>query len=964
VTGIPPASTTRHRTRAGWRLGARRGRIVLVLCALAGVLSPSPDAASPTFHASASSLGQSKTLTIARPAKLAPGDVMVAALAARTATETISPPPGWTLIRRDMSGNVGAELSQALYYHVSGSKEPSSYVWTFAPAVSANGAILAYGGVSRRRPIDAHSGLYTPDATSFAAPSVRTAASGDRVLAFFGSTGVNGITPPKGMAERFDLVGQDLGLEGATSLMAAAGATGVKRAADSAGGVNSSSFGQLVALRPACSGATGRPRVGQRPAILGSAYVGRRLTTYRGAWCGKRPLRFTYRWKRCGSSGCTTINGATSATYMPTKRDLDMSLTFTVTARSTAGTTTAKSSPKQVGRKRPTNTSPPTISGAAKEGFELTASTGTWTGLEPITYAYQWRRCDANGSACTSVPGATNSTYVPTSADVSATMRAVVTATNSSGWKSATSGQTPVVAPAASAATPPSNTALPTVSGSTSQGSTLNSSSGTWSGTAPISYAYQWQRCDTAGSNCSAVSGATASTYVLAPADVGSTLRLLVAASNSAGSTSAVSLPTAVVAATATPPLNTTPPTITGVAEVGSLLTASTGTWTGTTPIGYTYQWRRCDQAGANCVSISGATGSNYQVINVDGGSTLRVLVRAVNAVGSNVATSVQTGVVEGGLSITTTGALLGAMTTVPGTTGSTWSQQAVLDFEAQIGRKLDIDHQHRWASSTSPCSGDLFPSSDREYWDWSNGRYSLISWSPYANLDQILSGQFDSCIRDRAHRLAAFQNPIFVRMWWEMNLTWPMWSGYRNGANHTATQKFVSAWRYVVDMMRAEGATNVLWVWCPNAGDVPWDTDWNHWTSYYPGDNYVDWVAMDGYNWNSGYWGWDQFSDMFTRTNFGGSHGSSVYNDYVNRKPIMVAETASAEDPNIPGRKGDWMKNIAGDVPMKMPGLKALVYFNVHVSDPNTPDWRIWTSQSSVDGFRALAQSTFFHTR
>jgi hypothetical protein len=76
------------------------------------------------------------------------------------------------------------------------------------------------------------------------------------------------------------------------------------------------------------------------------------------------------------------------------------------------------------------------------------------------------------------------------------------------------------------------------------------------------------------------------------------------------------------------------------------VLSASTGTWTGTTPIGYSYQWRRCDSAGANCFSISGATGSTYQVTNADGGSSLRVLVTAVNAVGSSVATSAQTTVV------------------------------------------------------------------------------------------------------------------------------------------------------------------------------------------------------------------------------------------------------------------------------------------------------------------------------
>jgi hypothetical protein len=142
------------------------------------------------------------------------------------------------------------------------------------------------------------------------------------------------------------------------------------------------------------------------------------------------------------------------------------------------------------------------------------------------------------------------------------------------------------------------------------------------------------------------VSGATTQSYLLGAGDVGSTLRLLVTGSNTGGSSSAASLPTALVTTTAQPPLNTTPPSITGTAAVGSGLTASTGTWTGATPIGYTYQWRRCDSAGANCLSISGATGASYQVSYADGGSSLRVIVTAVNAVGSSVAASAQTGVV------------------------------------------------------------------------------------------------------------------------------------------------------------------------------------------------------------------------------------------------------------------------------------------------------------------------------
>jgi len=88
----------------------------------------------------------------------------------RTSTGAISHSPGWTLIRRDMSGNVGAELSVALYFRVVGEREPQSYRWMFAAPVAAVGSIQAYGGVSSRRPVDAHRGLYSPDATRFAAP--------------------------------------------------------------------------------------------------------------------------------------------------------------------------------------------------------------------------------------------------------------------------------------------------------------------------------------------------------------------------------------------------------------------------------------------------------------------------------------------------------------------------------------------------------------------------------------------------------------------------------------------------------------------------------------------------------------------------------------------------------------------------------------------------------------------------
>src|SRR5207245_10332996 len=119
----------------------------------------------------------------------------------------------------------------------------------------------------------------------------------------------------------------------------------------------------------------------------------------------------------------------------------------------------------------PTNTSPPTISGAAVRGSTLTASQGTWSGTTPITYANQWRRCDSAGANCADVAGATGSTYVLGSADVGATMRVAVTARNAVGTSSAVAAPTRVVTlPTAS---PPTNTAPPTITGTPTQGSTL-----------------------------------------------------------------------------------------------------------------------------------------------------------------------------------------------------------------------------------------------------------------------------------------------------------------------------------------------------------------------------------------------------------------------------------------------------------------------------------------------------------
>jgi hypothetical protein len=292
----------------------------------------------------------------------------------------------------------------------------------------------------------------------------------------------------------------------------------------------------------------------------------------------------------------------------------------------------------------PKNTSSPTISGTARAGQTLTGSRGSWTGSTPITYTYQWYRCSSTVSNCEPIPGATNETYTLNKNDVGNTLIFFVHAANSAGGATAGSAPTGVVAKAGRS---PANTFPPTISGTPQQGATLTAHHGSWVGTTPITYSYQWRRCGPAGGRCGDIGGATAQTYTLAAGDVGHTIRVRVTATNSVGRTNATSVPTGVVTRAGAAPVSSAPPTIAGTPQEGQTLTADHGTWSGTQPITYSYQWLRCGQNGGNCSNINGATGATYRLVSADIGTTLRVRVTASNPRGAHSATSVPTGVVS-----------------------------------------------------------------------------------------------------------------------------------------------------------------------------------------------------------------------------------------------------------------------------------------------------------------------------
>jgi hypothetical protein len=194
----------------------------------------------------------------------------------------------------------------------------------------------------------------------------------------------------------------------------------------------------------------------------------------------------------------------------------------------------------------PRPTSEPVVTGSAEQGRRLSASRGSWTGSTPISFAFRWVRCGADGGSpdggnCIFVQGGTGSRYDLTSADVGFRMRVRVTATNADGSRTVASNPTATVVGA------PVNTSIPLVAGTPLVDSILTVQPGSWSGRRPITFAYGWLRCNNAGGECVAIAGATGRSYRLTSADVDHRLRVNVTARNAVGQTTVLSSESGVV---------------------------------------------------------------------------------------------------------------------------------------------------------------------------------------------------------------------------------------------------------------------------------------------------------------------------------------------------------------------------------------------------------------------------------
>jgi hypothetical protein len=215
----------------------------------------------------------------------------------------------------------------------------------------------------------------------------------------------------------------------------------------------------------------------------------------------------------------------------------------------------------------PTKRSDPSIKGVFQEGETLSGQTGQWlfdNGLgcsaPECVYTYQWQRCNAAGTGCTDIQGATGYNYTLVAADVGSRMRFVefifkrdcgahntVTGTIECAdiTRNGASFPSPIIV--AKPVTTAQNTALPTIQGTAMEDEVLRATGGTWTAPGAVTKLIYWQRCNLGGEGCATINGATGPTYRLTSADVGFRIRVVETATNEGGTAQAVSATTSAV---------------------------------------------------------------------------------------------------------------------------------------------------------------------------------------------------------------------------------------------------------------------------------------------------------------------------------------------------------------------------------------------------------------------------------
>ncbi|HEX4463054.1 MAG TPA: glycosyl hydrolase [Solirubrobacterales bacterium] len=283
------------------------------------------------------------------------------------------------------------------------------------------------------------------------------------------------------------------------------------------------------------------------------------------------------------------------------------------------------------------------------------------------------------------------------------------------------------------------------------------------------------------------------------------------------------------------------------------------------------------------------------------------------------------------------------------------WDMGAVTKFEQIADKKVSlVNFFSPFANCPAggSCSFYKFPTgpmeSIREY-----GAIPVFSWSsqsipstlsePNFQLSDVIAGTYDSYIREFAQAARKWGHPFFLRFDWEMNGNWFPWS---EGVNGNQSGEFVAAWRHVHDIFTSVGASNVTWVWCPNVDPEGVLHDLG---SLYPGDEYVDWTGLDGYNWGTNPANpdrWRSFNELYESTYH------RIADAVAPDKPMLIGEMGSTEDG---GSKASWIEEALTAIPTDYTQIHGLLWFDTY---DDGMDWPIETSASSANAFASAIQS------
>ena len=276
--------------------------------------------------------------------------------------------------------------------------------------------------------------------------------------------------------------------------------------------------------------------------------------------------------------------------------------------------------------------------------------------------------------------------------------------------------------------------------------------------------------------------------------------------------------------------------------------------------------------------------------------------------------------------------------------------------FEEKIGKKLAIVLVFfAWDNTIELLK---FP---KKWCDMITKRGSIphITWEPWDftrnckkyDLDSIINGKWDKYINEWANDVSIWGKPILLRWGHEMNGSWYPWDGMHNKKD---PQKYINAYIHIKNIFDKANSKNVIWVWAPDICHFSYRKgNIYDYLRYYPGDEYVDIIGIDGYNFyhsHTTHAPWRTFDQLY----------SKPYEDLTtlsNDKPLMIGEFASNEDVNNKKRKSEWILDAFSKIKNEYKKIKIFTWFNID----KEADWRVDSSPQTLTTFRQALSDPYF---